>query len=60
MTKMNAAAKKWKLLAFYNLGLRIYTVLYKCCNFTGSSHRAIEQKASHQFSAVDKFVNICS
>jgi hypothetical protein len=60
MTRMNAAANRWKHLAFYNLGLRNHTVLYRCCNITVSSHRAIEQKASHIFSEVDKFVNICS
>jgi hypothetical protein len=52
MTRMNAAANRWKLLAFYNLGLRNHTVLYRCCNITGSSHRAIEQKTSHIFSDV--------
>jgi hypothetical protein len=60
MTRINAAENRWKLLTFYNLGLRNHTVLYRCCNITGSSHRAIEQKASHILSDVDKFVNICS
>jgi hypothetical protein len=52
MTRMNAAANRWKLLAFYNLGLRNHTMFYRCCNITGSSHRAIEQKTSHIFSDV--------
>jgi hypothetical protein len=60
MTRINAAENRWKLLTFYNLGLRNHTVLYRCCNITGSSHRAIEQKDSHQFSAVDSFGNIFS